>query len=38
VSVDQHRYLIFTLRDGHVVRVHMFSESAEALDAAGLRE
>jgi ketosteroid isomerase-like protein len=38
VSVDQQRYLIFTLRDDRVVRVRMFSEGPDALKAAGLRE
>jgi ketosteroid isomerase-like protein len=38
VSVDQHRYLIFTLRSGRITRVQMFSDRAEALEAAGLKE
>ena len=38
VSVEQYRYLIFTLRDGRTVRVEMFSERADALEAAGLPE
>ena len=38
VSVEQYRYLIFTMRDGRIVRVEMFSERADALEAAGLPE
>ena len=38
VSVDQRRYLVFTLRDGKIVRVRMFSDRQEALDAVGLAE
>jgi ketosteroid isomerase-like protein len=38
VSVDQYRYLIFTLRSGRITRVQMFSDRAEALEAAGLSE
>jgi ketosteroid isomerase-like protein len=38
VAVDQHRYLIFTLRGGRTARVQMFSERPEALEAAGLSE
>jgi ketosteroid isomerase-like protein len=36
VSVDQHRYFVFTMREGLAVRVQMFSESDAALEAAGL--
>jgi ketosteroid isomerase-like protein len=36
VSVDQHRYFVFTMREGRAVRVQMFSESDAALEAAGL--
>jgi ketosteroid isomerase-like protein len=36
VSVDQRRYLAFTLRDGKIVRVRMFSDRQEALEAVGL--
>ena len=38
VSVEQYRYLIFTLRSGRIIRVEMFSDREEALEAAGLRE
>ena len=38
VSVDQRRYLVFTLRDLKIVRVRMFSDRQEALDAVGLAE
>jgi ketosteroid isomerase-like protein len=38
VSVEQYRYLIFTLRDGRTARVEMFSERADALEAVGLPE
>jgi ketosteroid isomerase-like protein len=37
-SVDQHRYLVFTLRSGRIKRVQMFSDQTDALKAAGLRE
>src|SRR4051794_6463197 len=37
-SVDQRRYLVSTLRDGKIVRVQMFSDRQEALEAVGLRE
>jgi ketosteroid isomerase-like protein len=36
--VEQDRYLIFTLRGDRIVRVQMFSERPEALEAAGLSE
>jgi ketosteroid isomerase-like protein len=38
VSVDQRRYLVFTLRDNKIVRVRMFSDRREALKAVGLAE
>jgi ketosteroid isomerase-like protein len=38
VDVEQRRYFVFTVRGGLLVRVQMFSESAEALEAAGLSE
>ena len=34
----QGRYLVSTLRDGKLVRVQMFSDRHEALEAVGLRE
>jgi ketosteroid isomerase-like protein len=37
-SVDQRRYFAITLRGGRMVRVRMFSDAAEALEAAGLSE
>jgi ketosteroid isomerase-like protein len=37
-SVEQYRYLIFTLRSSSITRVEMFSDRSEALEAAGLRE
>jgi ketosteroid isomerase-like protein len=37
-SVDQRRYLVSTVRDGKIVRVQMFSDRQEALEAVGLRE
>jgi ketosteroid isomerase-like protein len=37
-SVEQRRYFVVTLRDGRIARVRMFSESPDALEAAGLRE
>ena len=36
--VDQRRYFALTLRGGRAVRVQMFSERAQALEAAGLKE
>jgi ketosteroid isomerase-like protein len=36
-SVDQRRYFAATLREGQIVRVRMFSERADAVEAAGLR-
>jgi ketosteroid isomerase-like protein len=38
VEVEQRRYFVVTLRGGLLVRVQMFSESADALEAAGLSE
>jgi ketosteroid isomerase-like protein len=38
VEVDTRFYEVYMLRDGKVVRVDEFSERAEALEAAGLRE
>src|SRR5437762_727375 len=38
VGVDQYRYLISTVRSGRITRVQMFSDRAEALEAAGLSE
>jgi ketosteroid isomerase-like protein len=35
-SVDQRRYFVFTMSEGRAVRVQMFSESGDALEAAGL--
>jgi len=37
-SVDQRRYLVFTVRDCKIVRVRMFSDRQEALEAVGLPE
>ena len=37
-SVDQRPYLVLTLRDGKIVRVQMFSDRQEALEAVGLRD
>ena len=36
--VDQRRYFALTLRGGRAVRVQMFSERAQALEAAGVKE
>ena len=36
VGVDQHRYLVCTVRSGHITRVEMFSDREEALEAARL--
>jgi ketosteroid isomerase-like protein len=35
-SVDQRRYFAATLRKGQIVRVRMFSERADAVEAVGL--
>jgi ketosteroid isomerase-like protein len=37
-SVDQRRYFAINLGGGRMVHVRMFSDRAEALEAAGLRE
>ena len=37
-SVDQRRYFAITVRGGRFVRVRMFSEPAEALEAVGLSD
>jgi ketosteroid isomerase-like protein len=37
VSVNQHRYFVFTMSERRAVRVQMFSESDDALEAAGLQ-
>jgi ketosteroid isomerase-like protein len=37
-SVEQRRYFVIGLRGARIARVKMFSDSAEALEAAGLRE
>ena len=36
-GVDQRRYFAVTVRDGRIVRVRMFSERADGIEAAGLR-
>jgi ketosteroid isomerase-like protein len=36
-TVDQRRYFALDLRDDRMVRVRMFSERAEALEAVGLQ-
>ena len=38
VAVEQDRYLVFTLRARRILRVQMFSERLDALEAAGLSE
>jgi hypothetical protein len=38
VSVDQYRYLLSSVRSGRITRVQMFSDRAQALEAAGLSE
>jgi ketosteroid isomerase-like protein len=38
IEVDARFYLLYTLRDGKVVRQDEYAERAEALEAAGLRE
>jgi ketosteroid isomerase-like protein len=38
LSVDMHFAQVWTFRDGAQVRMRMYSDRAEALEAAGLRE
>jgi ketosteroid isomerase-like protein len=38
VDVDTRFYEVYTLREGKVWRVDEYTERAEALEAAGLRE
>ena len=38
VPVDTHLYVVYTLRDGKVIRVDEYAERSEALEAAGLSE
>jgi uncharacterized protein len=38
VRVEQRLYEVYTLRNGRILRVDEFSDRAEALEAAGLRE
>ena len=38
VEVDTRFYEVYTLREGKVSRVDEYTERAEALEAAGLRE
>jgi ketosteroid isomerase-like protein len=38
IKVDARFYEVYTLREGKIVRVDEFTERAEALEAAGLRE
>lgn len=37
-SVEQRRFFVWAMKDGRTVRVQMFSERRDALEAAGLRE
>ena len=37
-SVEQRRYFVVTIRGGRIAQVRMFSESPDALEAAGLRD
>jgi ketosteroid isomerase-like protein len=37
-TVDQRRYLVSTLRDRRIVRVRIFSDKQQALEAVGLAE
>jgi ketosteroid isomerase-like protein len=38
IDVRQHAFLLWTVREGMVVKVVVFAERGPALDAAGLRE
>ena len=38
INVDARFYEVYTLREGKVSRVDEYTERAEALEAAGLRE
>ena len=37
-QIEDHFAHLWTIRDGIVVRIQVFESSAEALEAAGLRE
>jgi len=37
-SVDQHRYVVATMRRGRIVRARMFSDRGDAIEAAGLAD
>jgi ketosteroid isomerase-like protein len=37
-GVDQHRYALLSVLEGRITSLHMFSDRAEALRAAGLPE
>ena len=38
LAVDMHFAMVFTVRDGKQVRMEMYADPAEALEAVGLRE
>jgi ketosteroid isomerase-like protein len=38
VNVDQHRYVVLTLRGGRIVRLLMFSDRLDAIRIAGLED
>ena len=38
VDIQSHQFQVWTLSEGKVVRMEMFSEKDEALDAAGVRQ
>jgi len=38
VEVDAHAAIVFTVRDGHIIEMRLYRETAEALKAVGLAE
>jgi ketosteroid isomerase-like protein len=38
VPVEMHQGIVYELEDGRVIRMRHYSDPAEALEAAGLRE
>jgi uncharacterized protein len=38
VDIRSHQFQVWTLSEGKVIRMEMFSEKGEALEAAGLRQ
>jgi ketosteroid isomerase-like protein len=38
IKIDARYHEVYTLRDGKIIRVHEYTERADALEAAGLEE